>query len=118
MKIVNMVAAGFFLMFIIFLISLPLRNSHIFLAAFFLLGFAAGPVWPMIIGIGASLNQERSGTSTSILYSAGGLGGVLIPVPVGLIAQRFGFYNSFWLLAFLSALGFLLVWFGVRKRLT
>jgi len=46
------------------------------------------------------------------------LGGVFIPVLIGLVAERHGFYNSFWLLAACSALGFLIMFLGtgIRRR--
>jgi len=117
-KPLNMVTAGFLSICVLLLFSLPLGNPNILLAVFFLLGFASGPIWPMIIGIGASLNQKRSGTNTSILYASGGLGGIIMPVLIGLVAERHGFYRSFWLLAVFSAAGFLIMRFGARRRIT
>ena len=114
MKGESMVILGFLAICVLFLFSLPLRNEYIFLVVFFFLGFAAGPIWPMIIGIGASLNQERSGTNASILYAAGGLGGIIVPLLIGFTADRHGLYNSYWLLAALSLIGLLIMWLGVR----
>ena len=116
MKPQTMVILGFLVIFFLLLFALPFKNPYIFLTVFFLLGFASGPIWPMIIGIGASLNQERSGTNTSILYASGGLGGVIIPPLIGFIAERHGFYNSFWLLTILAAIAFLIMWLAVRKQ--
>jgi len=112
----TMVITGFLLIFIILVCLLPLRNPHVLLASFFLVGIASGPVWPMILGMGASLNQNRSGTNTSILYAAGGLGGLVIPLVIGFSARHFGFYRSFWLLAILAFTGFILMGLGSRKR--
>ena len=118
MKPQTMVMLGFLSICLLLLFSLPFRKANILLAAFFFLGFATGPVWPMIVGIGASLNQKRSGTSVSILTAFGGLGGMIMPVLIGLIAEWKGFFNSFWLLAIFSALGFLIMRLGTRKRKT
>ena len=116
MKPRTMVMTGFLLICLSLIVSLPFRNPYIMLVSFFFLGTASGPIWPMIIGIGASLNQKRSGTNTSILYAAGGLGGIIIPVLIGLVAERQGFYNSFWLLCIFAAAGFLLMWLGTREK--
>jgi fucose permease len=114
MKPQTMIMAGFLTVGLLLLFSLPFRNSLFMLIVFFLLGFALGPLWPMIVGIGASLNQKRSGTSVSILTAFGGLGGIAIPVLIGLVAERHGFYNSFWLLVFFSMAGYLIMRFGMK----
>ena len=111
----TMVMTGFLLVFVLLVISLPLNKLYAMFVVFFLLGFATGPVWPMLVGIGASLNQRRSGTIVSILIAFGGLGGGIVPVLVGLVAERHGFYSSYWLLPAFSALGFLIMYFGIKK---
>jgi len=116
MKPETMVMAGFLMICLALIISLPLKNPNISLAVFFFLGFASGPIWPVIIGIGATFNPKRSGTNTSILYASGGLGGVIMPVLIGLAAEYYGFYSGFWLLAVISASGFLIMWLGTRKH--
>jgi len=115
MKPRAMIMAGFLMVSLFMGILLPVKNHYALLVLFFLLGIAVGPVWPMIIGIGASLNQKRSGTNTGILYASGGLGGIIIPVLIGFIAKYQGFYAGFWMLAIFSAAGFLVLWLGAKK---
>jgi FHS family glucose/mannose:H+ symporter-like MFS transporter len=109
------VLAGFALVSLLLLVSLPFGNIIFTLIVFFLLGSATGPVWPMLIGMGAAINQKRSGTLVSILMAAGGLGGIIMPVLIGLAAERYGFYRSFWVIAIFSTIGFLVILFGSKK---
>jgi fucose permease len=74
-----------------------------------------GSVWPMIIGIGTSSYQRRSGTVAGILTAAGGFGGALAPVMIGVIAGQWGLYAGFGFLALMSVLGFLLMKLGEKQ---
>lgn len=112
----TVVMAGFALVSLLLLASLPFGNAVVTLIVFFFLGSATGPVWPMLIGMGASLNQKRSGTLVSMLMAAGGLGGIIMPILIGLAAERYGFYRSFWVIAVFSTLGFLVMLIGSKKR--
>jgi fucose permease len=121
MKPRNMVLLGFAAAFVLFTLMFFCRLQWVAMGIFISLGMVMGPVWPMIIGIGTSSYQTRSGTVASILAAAGGLGGASIPVLIGIAAEQTGFYSVFCLLAAVAALGFLVMWFrgkprGIRNR--
>ena len=107
-----MVLIGFSVSCLLIVIMILFRNQWFLVGVFVLLGAAMAPVWPMILGMGTSSYRERSGTVASILYAAGGLGGTAIPVLIGWVSERAGFYGGFWLLAAAAAIGFLVMWFG------
>ena len=111
-KMRTMIMMGFFLSCILLIFLVVFKNPWILMGIFILLGAVLGPVWPMIIGMGTSSFRERSGTVASILAASGGFGGSIIPVLIGWISGWGGFYGGFWLLAAISALGFLVMWFA------
>ena len=111
MKPRNMVLLGFAAAFLLFVLMFFFRFQWIVMGIFISLGIVMGPVWPMIIGMGTSSYQERSGTVASILTAAGGLGGAIIPVLIGIAVEQAGFYSAFCLLAAAAALGFFVMWF-------
>ena len=115
-KMRNMVLTGLAASFLLLLLLLLIRNPWILMGIFISLGAVIGPVWPMLMGIGASSFRERSGTITSILYSSGGFSGAMIPVLFGWISGRAGFYGGFWILAAFSAIGFFAIWTVKEKR--
>jgi fucose permease len=114
-KMRTMILLGFSSFCIFMVLLLLFRNQWMLMVIFILLGAALGPVWPMIVGIGTSSFREKSGTVASFIMAAGGLGGTLIPVVIGWVSGRAGFYGGFWLLVLISAIGFFLICFGIRK---
>ncbi|GHU64411.1 hypothetical protein FACS189447_01140 [Spirochaetia bacterium] len=110
-----MVLLGFSAVALLLILLILLRNQWMALVCFMALGAMLGPVWPMIIGIGTSSYQEKSGTIASFLYASGGLGGALMPVLIGLVAERAGLYTGFWVLAVLALTGFAML-FRFHKR--
>ena len=111
-KMRAMVLMGFSASCLIMVVLVLLRNQWFLLALFIMLGAVLAPVWPMIVGMGTSTYRERSGTVASILSAAGGLGGTIMPVLIGWVSERVGFYGGFWLFAAVSAVGFLVMWYG------
>jgi fucose permease len=111
----TMVLLGFSVSALLFVLLLTCRNPWLILGIFGALGAAMGSVWPMIIGIGTSAYQRRSGTVAGILTAAGGFGGALASAAIGAIAGQWGIYTGFGFLALISVLGFLLMKLG-RKH--
>jgi fucose permease len=85
-------------------------NYWILMGIFIMLGVVLAPAWPMIVGIGTSSYRERSGTVASVLSASSGLGGAVIPVLIGWVSEKAGFYGGFWLLVAASAIGFFIIW--------
>jgi fucose permease len=115
-KMQKAVLAGFTATSVLLLLMLFFRYQWIQLGIIVLLGAALGPIWPMIVGIGTSSFREKSGTVGSILYAAGGVGGIVTPVLIGWASERASFYGGFWLLAAVSAIGFFTALPGLRRR--
>jgi fucose permease len=100
---------GFLFLFFFFVLFLLIRIQWLQLGIFVILGAIAGPVWPVIIGMGASSYQEKSGIITGILAASCGLGGTIIPILIGVVAEYRGLYGGFFLLALVSIFGFLIM---------
>jgi fucose permease len=115
-KMQNAVILGFAATSIFLLLMLFLKDQWIQLGLIVCMGAALGPIWPMILGIGTSSFREKSGTVGSILYSSGGIGGIITPVLIGWVSEWAGFYGGFWLLVAASAIGLFTSWFGLRRR--
>jgi len=106
MKMRKMVLFGFSASCVLLILLLFFRNQWALMGLFILLGAVMAPVWPMIVAIGTSSFRERSATAASILTASGGLGGAVIPVLIGWVSEKGGFYGGFWLLVAASVIGF------------
>jgi MFS family permease len=101
----TMALAGFTASTVLLLILVFMKSQLIFVIMTVCLGFALGPVWPMILSMGMSAFPEKSGTLGGVLYSSGGIGGIITPLLFGAIAGASGFYAGFMFLIFVSAAG-------------
>jgi fucose permease len=63
-------------------------------AAFAVAGFAAGPVYPMIMAIGGTLYPGRASTVSSVLASAAIVGSVVYPPLMGVVSEAAGLWVS------------------------
>lgn len=127
-----MVSLGFAGGAIFLLLFLFIKNQWLVLCIYTALGFLMGPVWPMIMGIGMSAYQEKSGMVGGILYASGGAGGMISPILIGFVAGHSGgklllsgglspgsgFYRGFILLSLFSfsALLVMQIWGKTRKE--
>ncbi|MDR2021524.1 MAG: MFS transporter [Treponema sp.] len=102
----SMVLMGFLASALLFIPLLIVKNQWLLLMMFITIGAMMGPVWPMIIGMGTSSYQKISGTIASILTAAGGFGGVLTPILIGVVAEHTGLYGGIWYLVIISIIGF------------
>jgi len=69
--------------------SLPLA-----IACFAIAGFAAGPVYPMIMAIGGSLYPGRASMVSSMLASAAIVGSIVYPPLMGVVSEAAGMWFS------------------------
>lgn len=69
--------------------SLPLA-----VACFAVAGFAAGPVFPMILAIGGTLYPGRASTVSSVLTSAAIVGSLVYPPLMGVVSDAAGLWVS------------------------
>jgi fucose permease len=116
MKPRTMALLGYLSAAALLIVLFVIKNQWVFFGSVLGLGFVMGPVWPMVLSTGISAFQEKSGAVGGILYAGGGFGGILTPLIFGAIAESYGFYSGFLLLAAVSASGFLVlkIW-GKRK---
>jgi fucose permease len=117
MKPRSMVLLGFSASVVILIILFLFKNQWMFFVSVILLGFMMGPIWPMVISTGMSAFQEKSGTVGGILYSGGGVGGIVTPLIFSVIAGSAGFYAAFLFLIFIAAAGFIVMKFWGRATL-
>ena len=108
------VILGFAATTVLLLLMFLIKDQWIQLGIITLLGAALGPIWTMIVGIGTTSFREKSATVASILYAAGGIGGVVTPLLIGWVSEWAGFYGGVRLLAAVSLIGLLAMWFGRR----
>ncbi len=73
-------------------ISVP--SVPLSIVCFAIAGFAAGPVYPMIMAIGGSLYPGRASTVSSVLASAAIVGSILYPPLMGVVSEAAGMWFS------------------------
>jgi fucose permease len=103
----TMALAGFTASTVLLLILFFIKSQMVFVIMTVCLGFALGPVWPMILSMGMAAFPEKSGALGGVLYSSGGVSGIVTPLLFGAIAGARGFYAGFMFLVFVSAAGLL-----------
>ncbi len=64
------------------------------IACFAIAGFAAGPVYPMIMAIGGSLYPGRASMVSSVLASAAVVGSIVYPPLMGVVSEAAGMWFS------------------------
>ena len=77
-------------------------------------GLGVGPVFPLLMARGTREFPEQSGAVSGILYAGVSLGGMVFPLLVGALAEKFGIVRSYWFCA--AAAGVLLVAALVQGR--
>jgi fucose permease len=83
------VACGIAIIAAINVPSMPLA-----IASFAVAGFAAGPVYPMIMAIGGALYPGRASMVSSVLASAAIVGSIVYPPLMGVVAETAGIWFS------------------------
>ena len=100
---------GFTVAAVLLMLLFTFRIQWVFFYSILCLGFAIGPIWPTLMGIGMSAFPKQSGAVGGILYSGGGVGGIIMPLAFGAMAEYAGFYSGFLLMAFIAVLGSLAI---------
>lgn len=72
------------------LASLAAPSPEVAAACFAVAGFAAGPVYPMIMAIGGSRHPGQTGLVASVLATAGILGSIVFPPLMGVMSNVAG----------------------------
>lgn len=79
-----------FLSSIIILISIIFTNTLMMWISIFLMGLSFSSIWPLVLSYGGEYRNSSSATLFSILVGAGGIGATVIPLLMGITADRFG----------------------------
>ncbi len=85
-----------------------LRSSFTALIVCALAGMSCGPIWSTLMAESARRFPQNAGSATGIMSAGCGLGGILYPSLMGMIAVHFGLRGAFALLALTGLVGLLL----------
>lgn len=111
------ILSGYGLSVLAGILMLTVHNAAVTFIGVAIIGFAFGPIWPMIMALGTKSFPDITGLVSSLLMAAGGLGGALLPVLMGACSDTLGLYWAFGILiAFMAAGYFILLWGTARKR--
>ncbi len=90
--------AGFGVSAALFVLLALSRVPWLSLAVCALIGFAFGPLWGLLVDLAAKRFPERTGSAVGLMSTGCGLGGVVFPALMGLLANRAGFGLPFLML--------------------
>lgn len=94
---------------VVLLLSIPWINSAMVgVGICFTMGIFYGPIWPFLMSIANEEFPKDTGTVSSLMLAAGGIGGAGIPVVVGAIADKAGITMGFVFLSGVGLMGMLL----------
>ncbi len=100
---------------IVFLTAGMLVDDHILKIVFFALsGFACGPLWPFLMDAVKSKDNGSSGPAFNIMFSLGAVGGALLPMTGGQLANAFPVSSVYYFCA-AAALVMLFVYFKAKN---
>ena len=71
-----------------------------------ILGFVLGSIWPMLMALATKRFSASSGTVAGILVAGSGLGGMLFPILMGIVADNSGLRWAMSMLVLISVVAF------------
>lgn len=94
---------------VVLMLSIPFINSALVAVGIcFIMGIFYGPIWPFLMSIANEEFPKDTGTVSSLMLAAGGIGGAGIPVVIGAIADKSGITMGFVFLSVVGLAGMLL----------
>lgn len=93
-----------------------IKNPNAALALCFAFGFFYGPVWPAIMGTAAQNFGAHSAFATSVVIAGSGVGGVLVPILTGWIADKVTLSTAFLMIGSIGAAGCLFYLLSLQKK--
>ncbi|MEN6339435.1 MAG: MFS transporter [Clostridiaceae bacterium] len=90
-------------------------SAALSLAACALIGFAFGPVWPMLMNRAARAFPQSSGGAIGLMSAGCGIGGALFPFLMGLVSDTLSLPAAFGMLALFAFAAMLLSYFALKK---
>lgn len=76
---------------VIYLLGILIGQMPVFVIAVVIAGLLTGAIYPLTIGIACEWFPRNSATTTSVIFLAGSVGGMLIPWLIGNIAEKLSF---------------------------
>lgn len=74
-----------------------------------ILGLFFGPIWPTLVGLATEEAPANTGSVTSIMMAASGLGGAISPVIMGGLADSISIRASYVMLGLMALIGLVLI---------
>jgi len=93
-----------------------IKNPNTALALCVAFGFFYGPVWPAIMGTAAQNFGKHSAFATSVVIAGSGVGGVLVPILTGWIADKVTLSTAFLMIGSIGAAGCLFYFLTLQKK--
>ena len=104
----KMLCTCFVIIAILFVLLPTLNSSMLAILLCGLVGVTYGPVWSTLVATAAARFPEQSAAAIGVMSTGCGLGGVIYPTVMGLMAERITLHAAFWMLAGTAAVGALL----------
>ena len=80
-------------------------NAALSLVLCFGTGFAYGPVWSTLVAEANARYPSHAGTASGLMSAGCGMGGILFPVLMGLVARGFSIVTAFGMLCGIALIG-------------
>lgn len=88
-----------------FLLLIPVQSGWVNIVLCALVGFSYGPIWSTLVAGAAELFPQQRATAVGAMSSGCGLGGILYPTLMGLIAEHLSVSIAFVVLAVSACIG-------------
>ncbi|MBT3275368.1 MAG: MFS transporter [Spirochaetales bacterium] len=97
---------------------LTIPNSGVKAVLCYFYGLGIAPLFPLMMARGASAYPDQPGAVTGFLFGAMSLGGMVFPLLLGFLAERFGIERSYYFIGVFLVGVFLIItfWVGGRQR--
>lgn len=104
----KMLCTCFIIIAILFVLLPTLNSSALAILLCGLVGVAYGPVWSTLVATAATRFPEQSAAAIGVMSTGCGLGGVIYPTIMGLMAEHITLHSAFGMLAVTATAGALL----------
>lgn len=100
----------------VFLLALAVsKNAVISLICCFAAGFSYGPVWSTLVAQATGLFPDASAGAAGVMSAGCGIGGIVFPVLMGAVCERFGIGGAFCFLSAVAGTACLLIVFSKTR---
>ena len=113
----NTILIGFMISSIICVVMPFLQTLQMLYVAQFIGAIGRSLVFPLLMGIGIeSIDQEKRATAMGFFQAVYGIGMVLGPLLLGIIAQSYGLLTGFVVTGGFGLLGCIITWMTIKER--